>query len=341
MIPRGIPLRYGKAPEVNLGDLLRAVSSLKPTDPTTSDAIARLLGYDLPTPTAMASEQQKEESGTSPLEVKRGASKPISSLGSNRSRSKRKSPADSPGRRLIAHRPPGQSGDGIDDVLRGPAVAVPDPSKPFEPSPTRQLLNPKTVRSIVFFALATVAHEGEIDVEALSRFLCFEEKWSGRLPRLPRPTARLGVHVVFDRRPAMAPFYRDQNSLFDIISSVVGEHRTTYSTFRSAPEEVLSPKPSFFAREALPKPDIPTLLLSGVGIGSSFDHDRVPPAAWTGFFASLRKSGSPAVAFVPYPAERWPSQLAGHAALICWDRPTTPSVVRKRIGIGHEIQSEL
>jgi hypothetical protein len=334
------PAQHGKAPEIFLGDLLRAMDGLEPTDAATGEAIARCLGYDLPTEGGQKSGQREEGSTTSQLDLKRGSSAPRSSLGGVRPRSRSKSLADSPGKRLIPHRPPSHPGDGTDNLLRGPAIAIPDASLTSVALPTRPLLDPKTVRSIIFFALATVAHEGEIDVDALSRFLSFEEKWSGRLPRLPRSTVRLGVHVVFDRRPVMAPFYRDQNSLFEVISSVVGANRTTYSTFRSSPEEVLSSKPSFFLREALPKPDTPTLLLSDMGIGFSFDRDRVPQAVWIDFVARLRKSGSPVVALVPYPPRRWPASLTRHAALICWDRPTTPSLVRRRIGIGHEITSE-
>jgi hypothetical protein len=329
-----------KAPEINLGDLFRAMNQLRTIDTTTRDAIARLLGYELPADGAQGSGTRRSGGAVLPLDLKRGSSAPVSSLEDIRRRSRPRRPADSPGKRLIPHQPPTLPGNQVDNLLRGPALTIPDVANTAVTPPARPLLDPKTVRSIIFFALATVAHEGEIDVEALSRFLSFEQEWSGRLPRLPRSTLRLGVHVVFDRRPAMVPFYRDQNSLFEIISSVVGIHRTTYSNFRSSPEEVLSPKPSLLARESFPKPDIPTLLLSDLGIGSSFDFDGVPLGVWIEFVNRLRKAGSPVVAFVPYSPQRWPAALRRSAALICWDRPTTPSLVRRRVGIGHEIKSE-
>lgn len=324
--------RRGKSAEVGLGDLAIALSKLAPGDAATEAAVAAALGFDLFAPDA-----EKQTAGRtteiSPLDLNRGR---LSVDTPPRRLPKTRSTVAKEGQRLSPRRAPNSDSEQVRVVLRGPAVP-PSGSAPAKLPNAPPLFHPKTVRSLMFFALATIAREGEIDTEALTRFLSFQEKWSGRLPRLPRSTLRLGVHVVFDRRPAMTPFLRDQNSIFDLIQGVVGIQRTTHSYFRSTPEELNTAEPTGAPR--LPAPlGTPTLFMSDLGVGVSSEGDSVPRGVWIDTLARLRKAGSPAIVFLPYPPKRWPTGLAKLAVLISWDRPTTPSLVRRRVGIGNQLQ---
>jgi hypothetical protein len=330
--------------EIHLGDLARAIARLRPMDDATLAAIAGTLGY------AMSRAQTVSSARTSPPPSQPSAAamrpdrpppelppappRPIEPAPPPQSASPQPTPAPARPRApsLTPRRPPDVDRR-IEEVLRGAALPAQLPAVDWHPPPG--LFKPGTVRSIVFLALATVAHEADIDVAALVRFLSFQEPWNGQLPRLPRATLRRGVQVVIDRRPSMAPFYGDQNSLFEIIRNVVGADRSTSTTFQTTPDAVLANDSLQLRPYRAPPAGTPVLLLSDLGIGQAAG-DAMPENVWLRFARRIRKAGCPVIAFVPYPVSRWPAALTRRLALIPWDRPTTPGHVRRRIGIGHE-----
>jgi hypothetical protein len=310
--------------QLGLGDFLRAMVSLQPRDQGASAAIARLVGFEIYPQVDVVPLPDSPQPSIAPDDrvISRLVTAPRMSIPRNQN-------VDSaPARRLqpVDHMP--LEAAGSDDALSGPSVAT-RPKDNNLGRPPEPLFNPDTVRSILFFALATVVHDGALDHEALTRYLTFQEEWRGHMPYLPRPTASFGVHIVFDRRPAMTPYYADQDTMLEIVRSVVGGSRTTFSYFRRAPDEIFAPG------ELFPKPGVPILLLSDLGIGQSPDRYRLPQYSWNAFFLKLRKMACPTVAFVPHAPDRWPPDFRRRIVIVQWDRSTTPSAVRRRVGIGH------
>jgi hypothetical protein len=326
----------GTVPETGLGDLARALDKLRPQDPETRRAIARFLGFELIESGASSDRKAEDENSTEEKDFRRGS---VSTSGPIRqSKSSAREPlSDRPGRRLTPlHIPEGKI-ESIDGLFRGPVLPLPPNPEEIPWDLPLPLLNPLTVRSAIFFALSTSTKEGDVDVEALARILSFSEQWPGRLPRLPRSTVRLGAHVVFDRRTSMAPFYQDQDSVFEVVLRVIGPDRTSYSSFRHSPSEILQSGQAAAYGDRLPNTSTPTLLLTDLGIGSDFKPDGPPSSAWMELIERLHRVGSPVVALVPYPSSRWPNSLARKIPIFCWDRGTTAGSIRRRLGTGHRI----
>lgn len=314
--------------QLALGDLVRTMVALQPRDPEASAAIAHLLGFEF----APQKDGTIVPSNLPPNFAPNDIAMPSRAVPVPQKVSFRKKAAEAaPARRLEPADYMRLEIVASDDALSGPAVATPPKESHFG-RPPEPLFNPDTVRSILFFALATVVHDSELDLEALTRYLTFQQAWRGDVPYLPRPTASLGVHIVFDRRPAMTPYYEDQATMLEMVRSVVGSSRTTFSHFRQAPDEIFAPG------EIVPKPGVPTLLLSDLGIGRSPDRYRLPRHTWDSFLLRLRKIASPTVAFVPHAPDRWPTDLRKRITMVHWDRSSTPSAVRRRVGIGHGYQ---
>jgi hypothetical protein len=326
--------------EIHLGDLARAIARMRPMDAATLAAIAGALGYALSgdriaSPSSGKTSQAAMQSPRPPPEFARTPPReqelpPAPAL-------EVPLPAPAPARpraQSLTPRYLPEAVRGFEDVLQGAALPRQVPAVGWRQPPS--LFKPETVRSIVFLALATAAYEAEIDVEALVRFLSFQEPWNGQLPRLPRSTLRRGVQVVIDRRISMSPFYGDQNALFEIIRNVVGADRSTYATFQTTPEYVMAHASMQFQPYRAPPTGTPILLLSDISIGQA-TGDPIPANVWLRFARRMHKAGCPLIAFVPYPTSRWPAAVARWFTLIHWDRPTTPGSVRRRVGIGHEV----
>jgi hypothetical protein len=332
--------------EIHLGDLARAIALMRPMDPATLAAIAGALGYGLrserivPAPQASPPSGQASPAAMAPKRLPpeappappREPKLPPTPPPERPPPESPPAPARPRAVSLTPRRPP-EAVRRVEDVLHGPALPTQLPAARWRQPPS--LFKPETVRSIVFLALATEAHEAEIDVEALARFLTFQEPWNGELPRLPRSTLRRGVQVVIDRRLSMSPFYGDQNALFEVIRNVVGADRSTYATFQTTPDYVMAHDSMQLRPYQAPPAGTPVLLLSNLSIGHAIG-DSIPANAWLTFARRVRKAGCPIFAFVPYPASRWPVALTRRLALIQWDRPATPGGVRRRVGTGHE-----
>jgi len=325
------PERSAPSTEIYLGDLARALARLQPADAATRAGIARCLDYILADDQAPAAPPP------------RPATRPASARPEPRAAPSRPpsddqvedEPAPRSGAKwLRPRRPPMAAGADMDAILQGPALPTQTSAETRWQQPLPGLLDPNTVRSILFFALATAVCDAEIDVEALVRFLSFQEEWRGSLPRLARSTVRCGVQVVIDRRLAMRPFYGDQNFIAGFVRRVVGD-RSEFVTFQNTPNVVIRGA-SLEARDYRPPAaGTPVLLLSDLGIGRPIQDDSLLTELWLGFARRVREAECPLIAFVPYPASRWPTALRREFVIVHWDRPTTPGKVRKLIGLGH------
>jgi hypothetical protein len=187
------------------------------------------------------------------------------------------------------------------------------------------LFDPRTEWSILALSLATVEAEGDVDVERLVNGLTFRQPLPRRLPRRPVETLRRGVHVVLDRRPAMMPFFGDQDETIAALRSVAGIDRVVASSFDRVPA---LGHPLTGAETAVA--GTPVLLLSDLGVGQPpFSPPAPPPPVWLSFSRSLERAGCQLLVFFPYELERCPPELVGRLRIVRWDRKTTVSAARR------------
>jgi hypothetical protein len=206
-----------------------------------------------------------------------------------------------------------------------------------EPEPDLiPLMDPLTLRSTLASAVATIADDGAIDVDGLTRALTREDRID-RLPRLRVPTMRRGAQVLIDRGSRMAPFARDADHLARALVSIIGTDAAQILRFRGLPSwDVYDVGRRARLQYEFPPPGVPVVLITEFAITlEPFMDDFATTSQWTRFLASLRQRGNAVVAFVPYSHERWPKEIAAVAALVTWDRSTNATAIRaakRRLG---------
>jgi hypothetical protein len=138
----------------------------------------------------------------------------------------------------------------------------------------------------------------------------------------------------------MEPFARDQDHLLDEIQQAIGKDSTEILHFRDNPLRGAGSGAIWtWQSYACPAPGTPVLALSDLGIGGPFlNPDRSSTSEWLSFAEKLSGHSCPLIAFVPYPENRWPPELARQMTLVCWDRPTTVGTISRKIRHGHEVR---
>jgi hypothetical protein len=191
-------------------------------------------------------------------------------------------------------------------------------------------------------ALATPALVGETDLIAVLQAICRAEAIT-EIPLTPVPTLVRGVQVLVDRGEGMQPFAADQSWLASRIVDVVGRDRTSVLYFEDSPSLGAGVGlPEDWPAYKPPPPGTPVLLLTDLGIGRPHGQVAVDNSEeWSSFAATLAHAGCPLVAFVPYPARRWPPIVRHRMTIVQWDRATTASTVRQAVGLGLQVVQEL
>lgn len=203
------------------------------------------------------------------------------------------------------------------------------------PSSHEPLYRPNWTSSIVLAAVQTAAPGTVIDVDELVR-LAANARPILELPMLPWPSSYRGVQLLVDIGEGMEPYHRDQGELASTVADVVGAERVQRRNFRYCPtrSEGCGSGPIWtWQPYELPDPGQPALVLSDFGIGrpgaatADIDADE-----WLELARRFRRQGSQLVAFVPQPADRWPSELAAAMSMFVWDRATSPAAIRQTLG---------
>jgi hypothetical protein len=193
------------------------------------------------------------------------------------------------------------------DLLPAPPATSGEPEPLLAPSHQRAVLS----------GLAALDRPGrEVDVDALVDSVVRREPIV-TVPRLREPTTRLGVRLLVDRGPSMAPFRRDIGLLTAALRRVIGPDTVDVHNFRGDPGSALPPAAG----------SRPILLASDLGIAAT--SAAAGPSAWLRLAAAAREAGSPLVVLLPYPSSRWPAWAAGHLSLMHWDRPTDAGRARR------------
>lgn len=194
---------------------------------------------------------------------------------------------------------------------------------PFEP-----LFLPRLTRGILSAALSTISGDGPPDIEGIVEILASGE-YIRQLPKLPQLTLRRGVQLLVDKSDSMVPFTRDQVWMQDEILRVVGKDKVNILRFVGCPLwGAGTGYRKTWTTYRPPPPGTVVLLLSDLGISRPmFSTNVASLSEWLDFASRVRRSFCPLVAFVPYSPSRWPRHLINVLTMVQWDRWTTASTV--------------
>jgi hypothetical protein len=197
------------------------------------------------------------------------------------------------------------------------------PALPLEP-----LLASALTRAIATVAAATPASDGPIDLARLIDDLVHRRPLRA-LPRLPAMTLRRGAHVLVDRAAAMQPFQADADDLAARIQRVASHGVTRVLYFDGDPTVVDDTWPVGDGRPyELPAAGTPLVAITDLGIRPLDTVRRPARPCWAALARKAWYRRCPVVAFVPYPASRWPTGLGGGITPVLWDRRTTVAALR-------------
>jgi hypothetical protein len=309
-------------PRVSLGDAVRALATLRPTDSATATAILSVVGLTAEAPEApppppepepmMLPDDAEEEPAARAGDERKPVHEDVddgTSLG------------DEVASALEVQ--PTVAAKGIENVRQMPK------DEGSSLPPIQPLLLPQWVRGILSAALSVPLPDGPPDVERLVEAIARGEAIAS-LPRRPAPTLRLGVQLLVDRSARMAPFAKDQAWLEWALRRIVGENGVEARRFVGSPLGVVADAPRRDAVATNPAlPGRPVLALTDLGIARPmFDDDRADAEDWLELDHVLVRAGCPLIVFVPYPPSRLPPALAAVLTIVQWDRVTSAATVR-------------
>ncbi|MFD9483236.1 hypothetical protein [Streptomyces sp. NPDC059991] len=345
--------------ELFLGDLVRAMAELKPSDLATADAMAALLGQGRRTPTALpqgrvvqavgrgtgagrARAVRLEEASGGP---RRSTPTPLPrAVSAERGpRTERPDPSEPEGdgtvhggaerALLLADRPvdfsltaiggpPPQAA--VTDGANGPAAGAGLPERTTAATPLSHEPPWKGdwARGIMFAVVATPVESREVDQRALLRGVAGRQALRA-VPRRRRFSTRRGAQLLLDHGPGMAPFRDDGLWLRELVGSIAGRDRVEVLRFRGAPGRgVVRQDPLTIDPYRPPPPGTPVILFSDLGrMRPPFAGQGVAgPQEWRAFVHSVAHSGCPVICLTPYESADYPAPLRKKVAFVPLDR---------------------
>ena len=325
-----------KRGEIHLGDLIRALKELPIQDDEQAVAVARALGFSL--------------RGRSSGEVTRRVYDPLRY-------STRKKPArPSPSTRPAVPQPPDPPlpielpPDRLDSRLEPlPPTAPPPAEKPawlnhefrllehtdHQPLHRQSLFHDNTSRGVLAAALATRRRGGEIDLPTLIDRIVSHEIID-ELPTLPTATLERGCQLLLDYSDNMVPFWEDLGALAGQLQAILGENDLRVFEFDRTPCNAERWTPPDRTERWRPQKGRPVLVATDLGIVGR----RRPPVVgegWRLFIDRCQEAGCPLLLLLPWQQRYWPKDLGRHPILLHWNPHTSAGLIRRRIGMGHEV----
>jgi hypothetical protein len=189
--------------------------------------------------------------------------------------------------------------------------------------PVEPLLRPLWTAGVLGRAAATYQPFGDVDTGALVDLLSRYEL-PRELPRADVLTLARGVQVLVDIGAGMEPFVADQSQVVAQLRRIVGRDRTEVLQFRNAPLRGAGKGPVWtWSGYPAPEPGVPVVALTDLGLGGPpLEPGTAMRAEWAELAALLEWRGSPLLALVPYPPERWTRDLGAGMRLIEWNEGT-------------------
>src|SRR4051794_32689862 len=261
-------------PPISLGDGIRALATLKPTDPATAHEILALLGLEVRATAPPPVPDRPLESPTSPDEERPAPDRGLEPEHAPEHADDRAALGDEvPSALETLPSTAGAEIAGVEALQEERAPSLP----PIDP-----LLLPRWVRGIVSAALSVPLPDGPPDVERLVGTLARGAPITD-VPRRAVPTLRLGVHLLVDRSSRMTPFAKDQAWLDWALRRIVGEGRVERRGFTGSPLSAVTgaDRSGRGGPRSPPPAGTPVLALTDLGIARPmFDPDANDPDDW-------------------------------------------------------------
>lgn len=295
-----------------IGDLLRALDATRREQ---WDSVARILGF---VPAA-------DDAAPVPVTVStEGGRAPTTPVSAATVAADRRRPAEQDETELP--RRPVSSTEAIsDDSPRWLRVtSLPRPGPPAEaaaPPSHEPLLPPGQAPALLATLCSTTRFTGRVHVRMTVERMARRQPMR-RLPRYARQTLARGVRVSADGGEGLKAFVQDRQQVVAALKLLMGEGLVEEGWFLDDPLDEAYPTRA-------PWPGTPVLLLTDLGIGGGGARRRWPrPDRLLALSRQMAAQGSPVLALVPYPPDRWPPGLDRGLAMVFWDRRITVSAVR-------------
>jgi hypothetical protein len=311
--------------KIFLGDLVRAIGTLKATEWETQRRIAEMLGMTLAQkvidgPSAMTDALHEEENQIADSQ----SADPIPAHGDDFGDSVP----------ITLKHSQTERDEWIEEVEPLPA---PPQDGDYVPPKLEPLFLPQWTRAILSAALVTNADDGLPDIERITEIIARGEVVR-ELPTHSSPTVRRGVQLLIDKSLAMMPFARDQAWLQKQLQNVVGSDRVQVKRFVGSPLRGIGLRPRSSSDYEPPLPGTPVVLLTDLGICQPMlAEDWADSREWLRFSSIVRHAQCPLIALTPYGPSRWPVELLAYMTIIQWDRKTTAPIIRSIVGDGLKV----
>ncbi|MCP4340058.1 MAG: hypothetical protein GY799_14500 [Desulfobulbaceae bacterium] len=207
---------------------------------------------------------------------------------------------------------------------------LPPPVSNIKPYPVivPPLFRPGWSRTIVTTMASRRLPIGSIDEERLVRTMASAQPVR-TIPRRPRWSTSLGLQLLIDKGPGMAPFVTDQIAIARQFNECVGGERLEKCRFCNSPLRGLSIAGSLVEYRP-PQPGVPVVAVSDLGLGAPDTHiNSSRPDEWLALARLLAARDSALAVLVPWPRERIPSRLRRSLAIVEWDRLTSATRARR------------
>jgi hypothetical protein len=177
------------------------------------------------------------------------------------------------------------------------------------------LVEPSQQRAVATL-LAGRPVPGEIDLTATVAHVAARRPLTD-VPRQPRWSTSLGVHLHVDVGPALEPFRSDVRRLRRSLVAIASTHGVVELGFDSDPQaftrprRIVGPDGPAPLKDRLPPPGTPVLVVTDLGIAVPRSGIPAVPAAFREHHRLVTRAGCPVQYLVPYPPARWPAALHG------------------------------
>lgn len=295
---------------IGLGDVFRAIGAIAPDDRARWPGIAAALGFE------MLDAARAPAPGDGEAAPPRAAAPPQVELGAAAARREASLPVLAPldGGAPDAPAPP---------FLVGVAALAAEPlSAPAAMRAPPPLLAPATAPSIVRALALMPQPRGPLDLDAAVRALA-RRRALQHLPRRRRDAIAHDVVVLQDLGEGMDAFIEDVETFVDALRQVAGRHAVRLGGFIGRPAEAL-------AELGLHR-GTAVVVLTDLGLTRLAGPDERGSARWLELADTTRRAGARATLLVPWPAERWPADVAARVALATWDRSTGVAQVLRAV----------
>lgn len=299
-----------------LGDCLRALAALKPSDYWIGAAISEALGQKRRgSVTSLASELAK--SPTAEAEDDQDAPAPSQAA---RRPQPVSSASDVPPARDAELDPISYEQDApppwLTEVpLLGSPQRVPDPFR----SDRASLFGAKQQRAMVARLATILQASGELDLSAVVRHVA-HGRVLNKVPRRLVATTLKGVRLLVDQGESMQPFQRDVAELVRTFRRTVGASRLRVEGFLGLPSRGISVGVEWHAYRP-GNVGMGLVLISDLGLSpQALTGAAVDVGEWRRFFAEELRAGTAVTAVVPRDRSSLPAEWKRHARLVPWDR---------------------